>query len=132
MQTLNQKIALLRTAITELKQVTGSYEGYERVFCPHILGTKANVWKTFVWQFDGSSSKPHLLPNWRDFPISELVNITLRDGDWHRGWTLGKRDQRAIDQIDTVVDPAHAAEIRNTSPPRTPTRGILRRGLKMY
>lgn len=131
MQTLTEKIDLLRTAITELKQVTGSYQGYDRVFCPHILGTKANVWKIFVWQFDGSSSKPHLLPSWRDFPIGELVNVTLRVGDWHRGWTLGRRDQKSIDWIDTVVDPDHAAEVRSISPPRTLAHGPQRRDLRM-
>lgn len=127
MITQTDKIALLRAAITDLKQVQGTYDGLPRVFCPHILGTKAGTWKVFVWQFDGQSSRGGL-PLWRDWFLDRLFDITLRDGEWHRGWTTGQREQKSVDWIDTVVDPAHAAEVRHISMPRTPGLALPRRG----
>lgn len=128
---LPDKVAIIRTAITELKQVTAVYDGLERVFCPHILGTKYGVWKVFVWQFDGRSSRGNL-PEWRDWFLERLDSVTLQDGEWHRGWTAGKRDQKAVDWIDTVVDPAHAAEVRHTLLPRTPALGLPRQARKKW
>lgn len=128
---LEDKIALIRSAIIHRKQVVAVYNGHERLFCPHILGTKSGGRKTLVWQFGGSSSKPQELPLWRDFSVAGLAGITLRDGDWHRGWETGQRTQKAIDHIDTVVDPAYAAELRQISPRRTPARGSLRLGRKI-
>lgn len=124
---LPDKISLVRDAINDRKQVVGNYDGLERVFCPHVLGTKAGVWKVFVWQFDGRSSRGHL-PQWRDWFLERLHDITLRDGEWHRGWTTGQRDQKSVDVIDTVVDPAHAAELRHTYTPHIPARVLPRRG----
>ena len=130
LMTLNDKLALLRSAIIELKQVTANYNGYYRVFCPHILGTKQQLWKVFVWQFDGQSSQPNELPMWRDLAVQDLHSVTLQDGDWHRGWTTGQRQQKAIDTIDTVVDPVHAAVVRQILAPHTPTLGVRRPGRK--
>ena len=124
-QSLEAKIAMLRMAIKQLKQVSGSYDGYPREFCPHLLGRKDGAWKCLTWQFDGAS-RTGKIPDWRDFDLSKLSDLSLRDGDWHRGWETGRRAQNAVDQMDTVVDPEHAAEIRHTSPPRTPTRAPQR------
>jgi hypothetical protein len=128
MQTLNEKLDLLRIAIRDLKQVTGTYDQYRRVFCPHILGKMSRQWACRVWQFDGQSSKPAQLPDWRNFFIDGLTDVALQDGEWHRGWMTGKRPHWGFDDIDTVVDEAHAAEIRHTSPMRTPGLGTLRLG----
>jgi hypothetical protein len=125
----DEKIALLRIAIRELRQVVCGGKGLPREFCPHILGTKERVWRTLVWQFDGSSERGGL-PSWRGFDLHDLEQITLRDGEWHRGWETGRRKQHLIDVIDTVVGPAHAAEIRETSPPRIPPLVPARRGLR--
>ena len=116
-QTLQEKIVLIRASITQLKQVACVYKGHDRLLCFHILGTKNGVWKCYAWQFAGGSSRPHELPMWRDMFLTDVIGITSRDGDWHRGWTTGQRDQRAVDAIDTVVDADHAAEIRNISYP---------------
>ena len=130
-QSESEKIALLQKAIRERKQVVGYCNGLPREFCPHILGTKRGEWRTLVWQFGGESSRGGAdLPNWRGFELKDLDQITLRDGAWHRGWETGRRQQHLIDVIDTVVDPAHAAEIRGTSPPHIPRLVAARRGLR--
>jgi len=123
-------IALLRTAIRELKQVVGYDNDLYREFCPHVLGHKEGVWKVLVWQFGGTSSKPDDLPNWRWFELRDLSGLTLRDGEWHRGWAKRRSDHRQHLLIDTVVDDAHAAEILDTSPPRTPLPALRRLGQK--
>lgn len=128
MQTLNEKTELLRVAIRDLKQVAGTYHGHPRLFCPHIVGTKEGRWKILVWQFGGSSSRPHTLPEWRDWFLAEMLDVTLRDGEWHRGWVTGQREQKAVDWVDTVVDPDHAAEVRHISVLRIPALGVPHRG----
>ena len=125
----DEKIALIRTAILELKQIACYGKQLPREFCPHILGTKEGVWRALVWQFDGQSEHGGL-PSWRGFNLFDLDDVTLRDGEWHRGWETGRRKQHLIDVIDTVVDPAHAAEIRETSPPHIPRLVPARRGLR--
>lgn len=130
-QTHDEKRALIRTAIRELKQVTGYCNGLPREFCPHILGTKHGDWRALVWQFAGTCSKGAAeLPNWRGFQLADLEQLTLRDGEWHRGWETGRRKQHLIDVIDTVVAPAHAAEIRGTLLPHIPQLVAARRGLR--
>jgi hypothetical protein len=132
MQTTNEKIALLRASIKGLRQFYATYDGHERMCCAHILGTKQGQWKVLCWQFDGSSSKPEQIPTWRDFSVERLHLLTSQDGEWHRGWVTGQREQKSVDWIDTVVDPAHAAEIRETSFPRTPEHGFPRRLQKKW
>lgn len=124
-----QDIELLRTAIRDLKQVIAYDNGLYREFCPHVLGRKNGVWGVLVWQFAGDSSRPNSLPSWRHFELRDLTQITLRDGEWHRGWVKYAPDpSRHFDHVDSVVDPAHAAEIRGTSTPRIPPRGFPRPG----
>ena len=120
-ETILQKIDLLRLSINNLQQVSAVYNGYPRILCVHMLGTKEDQWKILCWQFGGSSSKPQELPTWRDFFVKDLHSVTSQYGDWHRGWTTGQHEQKAIDQIDTVVAATHAAEILDIFPPRTVT-----------
>ena len=112
-----KNISLLREAIQDLKQVIGSYNDYDREFCPHILGRKDGEWNVLTWQFGGETSQPEGLPpegEWRCFNVADLSNLALRDGEWHRGWRTGRGEQHCVEDIDTVVDATHAAELRHT------------------
>lgn len=113
-QSVDDKISILRDAIRNVKQVTGLGKCLPREFCPHIMGTKNHVWRVLTWQFAGLSNSGDL-PGWRGFDLDDLDQIALRDGEWHRGSTTGQRDQSLIDLVDTIVDPAHAAEIRESA-----------------
>ncbi len=125
------KIALVRDAIKNLKQMTATFDGYHRVFCPHVLGTKDGVWRVHAWQFDGRSSKQNELPMWRYFEINRFAGLASQTGEWHRGYVKQAFDhRRAFDHIDTLVDASHAAVILGTSLPRTPTPFPQRQVLK--
>lgn len=115
------KIALVRDAIKTLKQMTATFDGYHRVFCPHVLGPQNGVWRVHAWQFDGMSSKQVDLPMWRYFEINRLVGLASQTGEWHRGHVKQAFDHpRAFDHIDMLVDASHAAVVTGNSLPRTP------------
>lgn len=77
--------ALLRRAVLERKQVTASYKGRPREFCPHALGTGGDGARMVLgFQFGGYSSKGLPLGGeWRCFEVALLSNVQLRDGKWH-------------------------------------------------
>lgn len=120
---------VLKRAIHELRQVVAYRDGHVREFCPHVIGWKHGVYHVLTWQFGGYSSQD--LPDegaWRCFDVHELENVTLRDGPWHRGWTTGRGVQHCVDVVELAVAEAYAAEVRQTSPARTPLRGSPPRG----
>ncbi len=115
------KIALVRDATKNLKQMSASFDGYHRVFCPHVLGTKDGVWRVHAWQFGGRSSHQENLPTWRYFEVNRLAGLASQTGEWHRGYVKKAFDHpHAFDHIDTLVDANHAAVVLGISSPRTP------------
>lgn len=118
---------VIKQAIRELKQVCAYRDGRIRLFCPHLIGWTDGEYRTLVWQFDGYSSQG-LAPGgaWRGFVIADLTNASLVDGPWYRGWTQGTGEQHFIKRIELAVDPAHAAEVRQTSRAHTPRRALRR------
>ncbi len=116
----DSKIALLRDAIENTRQIQAMARDLPRVFCPHILGTTNGHWCVVVWQFEGYSNKGDL-PNWRLFALDELDEIQVREGPWHSGSFRGRRRRTfPIDRIDTIADPDHIGDI-----------GIKERGLSL-
>jgi hypothetical protein len=124
-------ISLIRDAIKGLKQMTATYNGYHRVFCPHVLGAKDGVWRVLAWQFAGNSSKPGELPMWRYFEVNSLFGLASQTGEWHRGHVKKAFDHpRAFDCIDTLVDANHAAVVLGISSPRTARPSVWRQAQK--
>lgn len=115
---------VIKQAIRELRQVTAYRDGHLREFCPHVIGWKHGTHHVLTWQFGGYSSQ-HLPAEgaWRCFDVSELVDVSLREGEWHRGWTTGRGAQYCVDTVELAVEEAFAAEVRQISQPR-----ILRPG----
>jgi len=79
---------LIKQAILERKQVTAIYDGRYRELCPHQLGTnKEGRYQCLFYQFGGDSSSGPVvdggLDNWRCLPLDGLVDVHLRDGEWH-------------------------------------------------
>lgn len=95
---------LLRKAVLERKQVFCVFQGLPRELCPHVLGDgKLGEEKLLSFQFGGRSSSG--LPpggQWRCMAISEMSNITVRDGDWHTGSTH-LRPQTCVKIVDVAV-----------------------------
>ncbi len=106
----SEQLELFRAAIRQRKQILAYYHGHHREFCFHILGLKGDVWHILGWQFGGSSESGKL-PNWRCVALTELSDISMVDGTWHRGYTKGVGRQYCVDWVDTIVDPAYAAVI---------------------
>jgi len=107
----DSKIALLRNAIENTKQIQAIARDLPRVFCPHILGTRNGHWYVVVWQFEGCSNSGDL-PNWRYFGLDELSEIQVRDGPWHSGLLRRRRRRRfTMDRVDSIADPDHIGYI---------------------
>ena len=123
---LMEKIALLREAITNHKRVTGLGNLQPREFCPHILGrNKEGGWSVLGWQFGGLSERG--LPpegDWRCFELSNLSQLASHEGQWYRGFYSGRGEQHCVKQIDTAIDAAHSAEIRENFGGRIRQRGL--------
>src|SRR2546428_13715170 len=86
---------LLKEAILKHRQVVAVYHGLPREFCPHVLGTKDGKEHCLAYQFGGQSSTGPIVPgstdNWRCFLVSELSDVSLRDGLW---FSAGNWDRR--------------------------------------
>jgi len=110
--TLNEE--LLKTAIQSKSCVRGVYDGYERFFCPHILGGKGGKTNVLVYQYAGNSSKGRIITppvpndgpssNWKCMLVSNLSELSLVDGPWY---TCQKHTQRqsCVDQV--IVEVSH-------------------------
>lgn len=84
----------LKAAIAKKLQVTATYDGYYREFCPHAIGwkrpTKKNpvdTHKVIVYQFGGETSEGPVPAGgaWKCFDVSGLSGVALREGEWHTG-----------------------------------------------
>jgi hypothetical protein len=112
---LANKIALLRDAIKNHKQVTGLCKTYPREFCPHLLGIGNRGWAVLVWQYGGlSESGLPLEGDWRCFDLDDMEQLASREGQWHRGFHSGRGKSHCVKKMDTVVDSTHSAEIRES------------------
>ena len=76
----------VREAIREKRQLLFTYDGYQRVACPHSLGWKGERLTCFAWQFLGGSASG-LDPGgeWRCLFVDRMEAVTSRKGFWHTG-----------------------------------------------
>lgn len=95
---------LLKTAISKKLQITATYDGYGREFCPHAIGwNRDGTYHVMTYQFAGGSSKG--LPaggQWRCFDVDKLSDVQVRHGTWHTG-TDHTRPQTCIARIELEV-----------------------------
>jgi hypothetical protein len=105
--------ALLAEAIRGRQQVVARYQGEERVFSPHALGTKGGASRVLVFQY-GGGSESGLPPGgeWRCLIVDDLHDIRLESGAWHTAANVFN-PQTCLDDIEVVIDPL---------PPRGPRR----------
>jgi hypothetical protein len=116
MTNVNSLLPVIRDAIRTRKQLFFTAVNEPREFCPHLLGTKRGVWHVLGWQFGGSSNTG--LPTggaWRCIELEDISTpIISKEGIWYRGTTKGTGAQFCVDDIDTAIDAAHAAEVQST------------------
>ena len=94
---------LIKEAIIHKKQVYADYKGYSREMCPHTLGTKNGVPQALFYQFGGSSSKGLKGDgsDWRCIRLSDLQNISIKEGEWHTGKVLTNKRSSCVD-VDAI------------------------------
>lgn len=93
----------IRDAILQKLQVTADYRGYNREFCPHVIGMKRGKEHVLGYQFaGGSSSGLPLGGEWRCFDVAGLSNVTTRSGAWYTG-SSHTQPQSCVGDIDVEV-----------------------------
>jgi len=94
---------VLRDAILKQLTVFAAYDGYEREFCPHAIGTKGAEEHVLGYQFAGTTQSG--LPpggQWHCFVVARLENVRTRTGSWHTGYS-DSRPQTCINHVDVSV-----------------------------
>jgi hypothetical protein len=94
---------VLRDAVLQRRPVIAMYGGFERRFCPHVLGMKRGEAQVLGFQY-GGGSKTGLPPGgeWRCMKVHDLQQLTVQDGPWHTGSSHSK-PQTCVDSIDVEV-----------------------------
>jgi hypothetical protein len=96
---------LLCSALLNRQSCFAVYDGYDRHFCPHIIGLKDGVEQALCWQFAGESSNP-LPPGGRlkCLTISKMSGLVITREPWHDG-EPGKtgRPSFCVDAVDQSV-----------------------------
>jgi hypothetical protein len=88
-QAVDEIYALLRTAGARKQPVAAMYEGYPRLFCPHLLGrSKQGRRNAFCYQFGGASvsglrAVSAGVGGWRCIVVDKLSQVELQFGGWH-------------------------------------------------
>ena len=97
---------LVKEAILNKKIVFATYHGYQRVMCPHCLGTKRGREQALFYQFAGESStklsSDGSPDNWRCLFLDELTNVRIEDGRWHSA-PNESRPNTCVDRVDVEV-----------------------------
>lgn len=91
----------LREAVLSRSPIVVRYKGYDRLVCPHTLGTKNGREKVLTYQYGGGSSSG--LPaggEWRCMFVNELEFLGVQsDDDWHTD-PRHSRPQTCVDAVD--------------------------------
>jgi hypothetical protein len=103
----------LHRAILERRQITCTYDRYDREACPHVLGHTKGEEKVLVYHFAGGSNLG-LDPGgqWRCLAVDGIRGLKMREGRWHTG---SGHSQRATCVENVYVDV-------NTAVPNQPGR----------
>lgn len=101
---------LLASAIQTKHQVTATYDGRRRVFCPHILGKgpRGNT-QVLGLQFAGESES--VLPpggEWRCFDVERLSDVQLQSGIWFT--KPHDQPQTCVQLVEVDVDHTRSGE----------------------
>jgi hypothetical protein len=90
---------LIVSAIQQKLIVTATYQGHERIMCPHVIGTKNGNLNAFFFQFAGES-KSGLQPGgqWRCIHVDDLTQVSVASGKWHN-----KQDYAPTTCVDYII-----------------------------
>jgi len=100
---VSDNYSLIRQAIIEKQQIVATYKELLREMCPHTIGTKNGRRQALFFQFAGESSRG--LPpggEWRCIPVDELLDVSVREGEWHTD-DRHSQPQTCVDEVDVEV-----------------------------
>jgi hypothetical protein len=109
-------VEVLTDAITNERPLFGIYDGYDRKFCPVLLGTKGRgrsiKAQVLVWLFDGETSTGSVpAPGvWRCFEAGKLSDLRFIDDPWQLG-DPGSKRPRCLDVVKAKA-PSYALTIQ--------------------
>jgi hypothetical protein len=99
----SQEIDTIIVAIRRKLTITATYQNYERIMCPHVIGYKKGVMNALFFQFAGGSKSG--LPAggmWRCIHLDELTDVSAAPGEWHTA-PDHTRPQTCVDNIIAEV-----------------------------
>lgn len=98
---------LLRTAISQKRNVSAIYKGLYRELSPHALGMKNGKLNLLSYQYGGESASgltPGSSENWRCMPVGALSEVSLLTSeDWH-SVSPHSRTNSCIDDVFIEID----------------------------
>lgn len=96
---------IIKRAIQNKQQIHAVYDGYERLMCPHVIGTKQGVKKCLFYQFAGASLSKHST-GWEVMPVDKLHQVRAVDGDWYSSLIEHNKPDidTELDNIDAKID----------------------------
>jgi hypothetical protein len=96
---------ILAEAIGAKCRVVARYNGEERVFSPHALGTKRGAYHVLVYQFAGGS-RTGLPPGgeWRCLDVAGLSDLRQEPGPWRTAPNVFN-PQSCLDEVEVLADP---------------------------
>jgi hypothetical protein len=85
-------------AILKKRLLTFRYQGFDRVVCPHVLGSGKEGLRLLAFQIGGESSQPLPLEGiWRCFSLNEIEAPELQDGKWRTGHRHERQNTCVVD-----------------------------------
>lgn len=120
---------LFEQAMVERKQIVCMYEGRRQEVCPIILGHSQGEERALTYQFAGESSSRELPPegDWRCLRLSNVSEIQLRNGPWHRG-DGHKQPSGCIDIVDLDLNAKSPYNPKRRLADLVKTRAARRKG----
>ncbi len=116
-QTVHEIYGLLRAAGARRQPIAVVYEGYPRLFCPHLLGrSKRGRLHAFCYQFRRASESGLLaaaegVGSWRCIAVERLSQVELCGGNWRTATRSGQ--QTCIERVEFDVDDQAAEDPQN-------------------
>ncbi|HEY1960981.1 MAG TPA: BrnA antitoxin family protein [Rhizomicrobium sp.] len=89
-------------AILKKRLLAFRYQGFNRVVCPHVLGSGKEKLRLLAFQIGGESSQP--LPRegiWRCFSLNEIEAPELQEGKWR---TAERHERPNTCVVDVHID----------------------------
>jgi hypothetical protein len=95
---------IIRNALLKRQIVKATYNEYQRLLCPHIIGIRGSEERCFCYQFGGDSSNGECAGAWKCLRIGRMKDISVEEGEWHTDENVRHdRKQYCIAIVDLMV-----------------------------